>query len=338
MLNVDGLHARVGSGFALEGITFSVAPGETLAVIGPNGSGKSTLLRLVAGLVAPQRGSITCGGVTLSEGLRVLVPPELRSVGLLMQEGVLFPHLRVRENVALGLGPGARGPAAERLVSEALEAARIAHLAGARPGHLSGGEAQRVALARALAQRPRVMLLDEPFHSLDAVVKGPILTDLRALVKDRGLAAVLVTHDAEEAAALADRVLVLGAGRVVQQGALDAIYRAPVDLRTARLFGEVGSIDAARARALGITLPEAVSGTVWFRPEALEVEPTSGDDGLEVIAVRPGRASPEVTLALPDGGRLVARPSGPTIPSPGGRARVRLAWALPPSSPGDEPS
>lgn len=339
-LKVSDLSARVSRGFALAGITFLVEPGKVLAVLGPNGSGKSTLLRLIAGLAAPTGGELQWVEPPEVEALsaagRVLVPPERRGVCLLMQQGVLFPHLSVRENVALGVPPDRPDEETARLVGEALAAARVAHLADARPGRLSGGEAQRVALARALAQRPRVMLLDEPFHSLDATVKRAVLADLRRLVTERGLAAVLVTHDVEEAEALADEVYLLRRGRGVAQGDLDTLYRRPRDLWTARFLGEVGAIDAADAAAAGVLLPDGAAGTVHFRPEAVQVE--EAPDGLAVIAARPGRTFTELTLALPGGARLVSRSAGHLPLHTASRARARITWALPANLSGDPAS
>jgi ABC-type Fe3+/spermidine/putrescine transport system ATPase subunit len=206
---------------------------------------------------------------------------------------------------------------------------------------LSGGEVQRVALARALVQGPSVMLLDEPFHSLDAPVKAAIMAEVQALVKARGLCAALVTHDADEASAMADRALLLRDGRKVQEGTLDDLYRAPVDGWAARFLGEVASIDATAAEAAGVALPRGFEGrTAWFRPEALRLEPAGAGDGLAVIAVRRCRAITEITVALPDGARLVAKCHGESPLTEGSRARARLAWTLPPSlcEEGAEPS
>jgi len=339
VLIVEDLGARMGKHFALEGVSFALAPGEILAVLGPNGSGKSTLLRLLAGLATPTAGSIGWSGTRLSEAARVIVPPPRRGIGLLLQQGVLFPHLRVGENVALGLGPSGEGEAGARRVNDALTTARIGHLAFARVQRLSGGEIQRVALARALVQTPEVMLLDEPFHSLDSPVKASIMDEIRGLVKERSLCAVLVTHDADEASAVADRVLLLREGRKVQEGTLDAIYRSPVDGWAARFLGEVGSVDAATAAAAGITLPPGFEGpTAWFRPEALLLDPTDAQTdledprpGLAVTAVRRCRALTEVTVALPGGALLIGRCVDTSL-AVGQRARGRLAWTLPPST------
>lgn len=309
----------------LEGVSFAVAPGEVLAVLGPNGSGKSTLLRLVAGLDAASRGSVAWSGRALTERGQVVVPPEQRGVGLLFQQGVLFPHLDVARNVALGLRRGQP----EEAVARALEAMQIAHLGAERVHRLSGGEAQRTALARALVQEPSVMLLDEPFHSLDATVKRSIVVEIQRVVQDRGIAAVLVTHDTEEASALADRVLLLREGRKVQEGPLEELYRGPADLWVARLLGEVEHIEAAKAVASGIALPGGHRAPeVWFRPEGLALELAS-DGGLEVTAVRGGCGDSRVSLAPAEGPPLSARWAGDLPPAVGQRVRGRIVWALP---------
>lgn len=335
MLIVEALHARLARTFAITGVSFRVAPGETLAILGPNGSGKSTLLRLLAGLAAPDAGTIASGETLLSSNGRVLVPPSRRGLGVVAQQGALFPHLRVDENVALGVPPERADEERARLVDDALRTARIGHLARARVQRLSGGEAQRVALARALVQRPSVMLLDEPFHSLDAPVRSAIVADVRALVRELGLCAVLVTHDADEASALADRVLLLRDGRKVQEGALEELYRAPVDDWAAQFLGDVASLDRSRAERAGVALPPAFDGgTARFRPEALLLEPTDDDAGLRVLAVRRARALAEVTLEVPDGPPLVARCHAESPVVTGSRVRARVAWLLPAHEPG----
>jgi ABC-type sulfate/molybdate transport systems ATPase subunit len=340
VLIVQELSARLGTRGtrrALSSVSFELAPGEILAVLGPNGSGKSTLLRLLAGLAPPHDGRVAWGEVALSTKGRVLVAPGERGVGLLMQQAVLFPHLRVDENVALGLGPDVPQEQRAPRVAAALARARVSHLARAAVHGLSGGEAQRVALARALAQQPRVMLLDEPFHSLDSPVRAAIVEDLRALVRELGLAVVLVTHDGDEAATIADRVLLLRDGRTVQLGTLDELYRAPVDAFAARFLGDVTSIDAALARAAGVRLPAAFEGpTAWFRPEAVVLEPADAtspeaadEAGLVVLATRRRRALTEITVALPGGAPLLAHVHGDTSITAGGRVRARIAWLLP---------
>src|SRR5581483_10097574 len=180
---------------------------ETVALVGPSGAGKTTVLRAIAGLV-PAR--VRLGGEDWTS-----LPPEERSVGLVFQDYALFPHLSVERNVAFAGDPG-----------DLLERLGIAHLRRARPGELSGGERQRVALARALARRPRVLLLDEPTAALDPHTRGAVRAQLRALLRELGLPTLLVTHDFEDAAALADRIGVLADGRLRQLGtARDLVAR-----------------------------------------------------------------------------------------------------------------
>jgi ABC-type Fe3+/spermidine/putrescine transport system ATPase subunit len=238
MLEISNLQARFGKRFSLDIDRIQVAPGEIVAVLGPNGSGKTSLLRIVAGLVAPDAGTVRWSGETLSSAGRVVVPPEDRATAMLFQEGVLFPHLDVRGNVELGVPDAAAEPERDERTSEALKMMQLEPLSSQSIGVLSGGEQQRVALARAIAQRPRMLLLDEPFHSLDGVVKRQIVGELRALVPARSIAAMLVTHDLEEASALCDRVVLTRDGRVVQQGPLQELRSAPVEEWVASFVGE----------------------------------------------------------------------------------------------------
>jgi molybdate transport system ATP-binding protein len=193
---------------------------ETVALVGPSGAGKTTVLRAVAGLMKPRRGTILCGDEIWFDRERgVNLRPEQRSVGYVFQEYALFPHLSVERNVAFG------GGRADGL----LERLRIAHLAKARPGELSGGERQRVAVARALARGPRVLLLDEPMAALDPHTRAVVRTELHDVLRDADLPTLLVTHDFEDAAALADRVGVLSDGRLRQLGTAAELVGAPAD-------------------------------------------------------------------------------------------------------------
>ena len=215
--------------FALD-LTLEVGA-ETVALVGPSGAGKSTVLRAIAGLVRPARGRIEVDGSTwLDTARRVDVPPERRSVGLVFQDYALFPHLSVRRNVAFGASD--RGA-----VDELLERFQISGLADARPGDLSGGERQRVALARALARRPRTLLLDEPLSALDTHTRAAVRGELHDLLGTLGLPVLLVTHDFEDAATLADRVGVLVDGRMRQVGTPAELVTAPVDPFVARFTG-----------------------------------------------------------------------------------------------------
>ena len=204
---------------------------ETLALVGPSGAGKSTVLRTIAGLVRPARGRVVLAGDTWLDTARgVDVPPERRSVGLVFQDYALFPHLSVRRNIAFGA-------ADRREVDGLLERFRIAALADARPADLSGGERQRVALARALARRPRALLLDEPLSALDSHTRAAVRAELHDLLATLGLPVLLVTHDFEDAATLADRVGVLVEGRLRQVGSPTELVAAPVDPFVARFTG-----------------------------------------------------------------------------------------------------
>lgn len=191
---------------------------ETVALVGPSGAGKTTVLRAVAGLVKPRRGTVVCGSEVWFD-VRTNLRPEQRSVGYVFQEYALFPHLTVSKNVTFGGGH----------TDGLLERLHISHLANAKPATLSGGERQRVALARALARRPRVLLLDEPMSALDPHTRAGVRAELHDLLRELALPTLIVTHDFEDAAALADRVGVMAAGRVRQIAVPAELLGAPAD-------------------------------------------------------------------------------------------------------------
>jgi len=223
-------------GFTLD-VALTVAPGDVLAVLGPNGAGKSTLLDVLAGLLRPDAGGVRLGDRTLT-GPGVHVPPHRRGVGLLAQQPLLFPHLSVLANVAFG--PRAQGTSRRAAVSRAREllaAVDASPLADRRPGQLSGGQQQRVALARALAAGPDLLLLDEPLAALDVDTMPAMRALLRRTIRDSGRTAVLVTHAALDALVLADRVVVLVAGRVVEEGATREVLARPRSPFAARIAG-----------------------------------------------------------------------------------------------------
>jgi iron(III) transport system ATP-binding protein len=305
-LRIDGLWKGYAGTAVLQGVDLDVQPGSLTAVLGRSGCGKTTLLRVIAGFERAERGTVSLGGHTLDDG-RTYLAPERRSVGYVPQEGALFPHLSVRENVAFGL------PRRERRgesVARLLEMVGIAPLAGRLPHELSGGEQQRVALARALARRPQALLLDEPFSSLDASLRGQVREEVHALLREQGVTTVLVTHDQEEALSLADVVAVLRDGRIVQRAAPAELYQRPLDEPLARFLGEVNLLDArfegglARtalgalqlrgAQAEGETHAQsregaragapARTGVVMVRPEQLEVRAREHSGGDEDVA------------------------------------------------------
>ncbi|GAA1002901.1 ABC transporter ATP-binding protein [Nocardiopsis tropica] len=239
---VRGLSVRYGRTEVLREIDLTVRRGAVTAVVGPSGCGKTTLLRAIAGLERAAAGSIEIdGAVVAAPGIDVA--PERRSVGLVPQEGALFAHLTVRGNVGFGLGPRwRRVPGRDDRVAALLATVGLDGLADRRPAELSGGQQQRVALARALAPRPAVIGLDEPFSALDAALRTRLREHVSQTLRVEDATALLVTHDAEEALAMADSVVVLVDGAVRQAGPAQEVYTAPVDTEVARLFGEVTAL------------------------------------------------------------------------------------------------
>ncbi|HVL95482.1 MAG TPA: ABC transporter ATP-binding protein [Solirubrobacteraceae bacterium] len=285
-LRLEGLTRRFGARTAVDDVTLDVRPGELFALLGPSGSGKTTLLRLIAGFEAPDAGRVEIAGRPVAGG-RAWVEPECRGVGLVPQGDTLFPHLSVGENVAFGVR---RDPGR---ALRALELVGLAGRAADRPGELSGGERQRVALARALAPGPSLILLDEPFSSLDAALRGRLRRDIVDVLDRAGATGVLVTHDQEEALGLADRLAVLHEGRVMQCGTPTDVYWRPADEWTARFLGEVNVFDAwldgdGASTPLGrFAAPGGARHgrcQVGIRPEHLTLVP--GDGGDAVVAGR----------------------------------------------------
>jgi molybdate transport system ATP-binding protein len=304
------LDADVHHGLRAFDLELTLAVGdETLALVGPSGAGKSTFLRAVAGLERPHRGRIALDGeVWLDTDRGVDVPPERRSVGLVFQEYALFPHLSVRRNVAVGGASTAE-------VDELLERFGIAALAAARPDAISGGERQRVALARALARRPRVLLLDEPLSALDAHTRSAVRGELRGLLAGLGLPVVLVTHDFEDAATLADRVGVLVEGRILQLGTPAELVAAPVDPFVARFTGANLVRGTSTGPSGGLTeVVLDVGGTMWS---------TDALRGRVAIAVHPWEIS--LSRTAPDDSAVNhLRAPIASITSLGNRARVAV--------------
>jgi molybdate transport system ATP-binding protein len=233
---------------------------ETVALVGPSGAGKSSLLRTIAGLLRPERGVVRLGGQAwLDTAAGIDLPPERRSVGLVFQEYALFPHLSVRRNVAFG---------GESRADELIERLRIAPLADARPAELSGGERQRVALARALARDPAVLLLDEPLSALDAHTKASVRSELAELLRELSLPTLLVTHDFEDAASLADRVGVLVGGEILQLGSTAELLAAPASDFVARFTGANLLTGSARPGPDGLTEVLLDTGAVAYSTDA----------------------------------------------------------------------
>jgi thiamine transport system ATP-binding protein len=278
MLRVDGAQVRFGSETAIAGVDLEVGAGETVAILGPSGCGKTTLLRAIAGLQPLDAGSICWDGDDLAG-----VPPHRRRFGLMFQEYALFPHRDVTGNVAFGLRmAGVSGADRDRRVDEVLDLVGLGDLRDRRVAQLSGGEQQRVALARALAVAPRLLMLDEPLGALDRPWRERLLGEFRELLDRTGLPAIYVTHDHEEAFALADRIVVMRAGTIVQSGPPAELWSRPSDPWTAAFLGFAPGV-SARFVAGGVetpwgVFPVSVNGEgavqVVLRPDALRVDPS----------------------------------------------------------------
>jgi molybdate transport system ATP-binding protein len=241
-------------------LTFEVAPGECLALAGPSGAGKTSVLRIAAGLVRPGWGRVEANGDTWLDTERGIdVPPERRRCGYVFQEYALFPHLRAWQNVAYPLRGMRRAERRERAL-ELLGRFGMRELADARPRTLSGGERQRVALARVLARRPAALLLDEPLSALDARTRAVASRELAAVLREARVPAVLVTHDFAEAAQLGDRVGVIDAGRVVQEGTPSELAAEPRNAFVADFTGAVVLTGTARPGRDGLTEVELDGG------------------------------------------------------------------------------
>ncbi|NUM43236.1 MAG: ABC transporter ATP-binding protein [Anaerolineales bacterium] len=232
VLSLINLHKSFGSTHALAGVSFEVARGEIVALLGPSGCGKSTLLTLIAGLDAPDAGEILWEGQALAG-----TPPHQRGFGLMFQDYMLFPHMNVGQNVAFGLKFIPQNSHEMQRVGELLELVGMKGYERRDVSTLSGGEQQRVALARSLAPNPRLLMLDEPLGALDRTLRERLLVELREILRRVGQTAIYVTHDQEEAFALADRVVIMNAGQVEQIGSPQALYRHPASPFVAQFLG-----------------------------------------------------------------------------------------------------
>lgn len=256
-LRVEDLTVRFGSVHAVEGVSIAVAPGEVVALVGPSGCGKSTFLRAVAGL-QPSSGRVLWDGVDLSSE-RV----DRRRFGLMFQDHALFAHRDVVSNVGFGLKMKGVGADERRTrVREVLDLVGLAGHGDRSVDTLSGGEAQRVALARALAPGPRLLMLDEPLGSLDRTLRDRLVVDLRRILVATGSAAIHVTHDQEEAYAVADRLVVMRDGRVARDGSVDEVWADPGLEFVARFLGHRNIVSAEVARSLGLSVPDGAAAVV----------------------------------------------------------------------------
>ncbi len=315
---------------AVDGLSIRVAQGEILALLGPSGCGKTTTLRIIAGLEAPDSGTVTVRGRIVA-GPGLAVPAEERGVGIVFQDYALFPHLTVAENVAFGLPKVSRGVRQARM-GEVLDLVGMSGLERRYPHELSGGQQQRVAVARAMAPAPALMLLDEPFSSLDADLRAQMRDEVERILRSTGTTTVFVTHDQEEAFTLADRVGVLHAGRLEQLDTPQQVYHRPATRFVAAFVGAADFLPGTVTRHGIVTevgifanvdqLEAGESVDVMIRPD--DIAFVHDDGGAGMIASRHFRGSETVyCIILPSGHRVhSSQPSSSTIPA---GIRVRAA-------------
>lgn len=286
-LQISGLQKMIGARHVLNDIDLSVPSGQLLTILGPSGSGKTTLLRLLCGFERADAGSIRLADRMLAADGRRHVPPERRGIGYVAQEGALFPHLDVRRNIEFGLTRQQR--ATTDITQLLADVGLPADYAERAPSALSGGEQQRVALARALAPRPGLVLLDEPFSSLDAGLRAETRAAVAATLKATGTTAIVVTHDQAEALSMGDMIAVLQHGRFAQVGPPHEVYRHPINRQVASFVGEavrvVGEGDGDRVHCCFGCLPLAPTNEpchgcveVLIRPEQFRLQ-DSADAG-----------------------------------------------------------
>lgn len=322
-MRIGNVTVRFGRFTAVDDVSLDIGDGEVVALLGPSGCGKSTLLRAVAGLEPQVEGTIRWGGDDLAA-----MPVHKRGIGLVFQDGQLFPHRDVAGNVRFGLRMHKIDD--PHRVDELLDLVGLAGYQRRKVTELSGGEQQRVALARALAPRPRLLLLDEPLSALDRALREQLALDLARLLRKTGTSALVVTHDHDEAFTLADRVALMRAGKIVQTGTADHVWRFPVDERTAVFLGCGLILDARITDGVAVTelgevrLPWAPDGEhrIGLRPHALVADP----DGplLGAVSGRVHRRDHVRLLVKVEHREVDAIAGITTAPEPGEPVRLRL--------------
>ena len=340
-LTLDRVSKHYDTAVAVEEVSLTVAQGELVALLGPSGCGKTTTLRMIAGFVSATSGRVLIGGDDVTR-----LPPHRRDTGMVFQGYALFPHMTVAQNVGFGLEMR-RVPKAEaaQRIDNALQLVRLDHLADRYPRQLSGGQQQRVALARALAVEPAVFLLDEPLSNLDAKLRETVRLEIRDLQKSLGLTTVFVTHDQEEALAVADRLIVMNAGRVEQIGSPTELYDAPKTPFVADFIGKStffegrvetpGLFRTQGGTAIRFAEERQPGSLLAVRPERISVTPVDAPDtgkansfAATVDLVTFLGSVIEVRMRLDDGTALMARiPNAEVLwrPEPGGR--VTVGWS-----------
>lgn len=288
-LTFEDVDKRYGERSAVTGFSLDLAPGEVLCLLGPSGCGKTTLLRLAAGIERPTSGRILINDLEVA-GPAAFVQPEARGVGLMFQDFALFPHLTILDNVAFGL-KALPADVARQEALRMLSRVGLERYGDQYPHILSGGQQQRVALARAIVPRPAVMLMDEPFSGLDVQLRDAMQEETLALIRETQATSIIVTHNPEEAMRIGDRIVVMRAGRLVQAGTAEDLYRRPAELFVARLFSEINEVPAKVsggriATPIGVLaapgLAEGAAATYCIRERSVHLAPADEqgrDDG-----------------------------------------------------------
>ena len=337
-VTLTSIRKTYGDVAAVDDVSLDIRDGELLALLGPSGCGKTTTLRMIAGFVEPTAGAIRFGARDVTR-----VPVHKRNVGMVFQGYALFPHLTVAKNIEFGLKVRAWGADRKaKRVAEMLRWVQLEAMAQRQPGALSGGQQQRVALARAMAIEPDVLLLDEPFSALDAKLRTQMRTEIRELQREAKITSVFVTHDQEEAMAIADRIGVMSQGKLEQLGSAEDLYKRPASRFVATFIGkcnllegrvtEPGRFQLASGRACGFSGQHAVgTGALCFRPEHARVLAAAPAEGnwLEATlrSVTYLGAQTEYDLVADSGERLLvsADSDAPQLSAPPG-TRVVVAW------------
>jgi len=340
-LLIEGLTRRFGGHAALDGLDLRVDAGEVFVLLGGSGSGKTTLLRCIGGFETPDAGRIALEGVDITA-----LPPHKRAVNTMFQSYALFPHMSVAENVGFGLRHAGVGKAeAARRVAALLKLVRLEEFGARRPAQLSGGQKQRVALARALARRPSLLLLDEPFSALDRNLREDTRVEFLRIQRALCIASILVTHDQEEALAMADRIGVMQAGQLAQVGTPEDVYERPASRFVAEFMGMANFLPAVvRERGRGTTLLRLADGnlpvrstcaatlgsqvTLALRPERLALG-GAGENRLEGIVdgVSYRGATLDVFVRFGTTALVVRHPLGNGAGVPGAGAAVTVSFA-----------
>lgn len=334
MLKIAGIQKAFGDHAVIDGIDLEVRQGEFVALLGPSGSGKTTLLRLIAGFEDADAGEIRLANRIVVHK-DISVPPERRKIGMVFQDYALFPHLSVRDNVAFGLP---RGKTRNDRVREVLDRVGLGRWIDQMPQFLSGGQQQRVALARALAPNPAIVMLDEPFSNLDPALRIQVRADVRRILQEAGVTAILVTHDQEEALSVADRIAVLFNGRIAQFATPEEVYERPATREVAGFIGDAQFLSGvahemcAETEIGRLKLMKPAEGHVdlLIRPEMIALAPYADHPTSvsgTVLSRRFFGRDQQVDVVLRSGTRFTARV--PTLHRFAAGERVAITIARP---------